>query len=69
MSKLIAHILVGALIAGALMAINEFLIPENLYMSDAFNHFMSACYCLSIIIPCVIYYLKTPRGTDNRGQR
>ena len=69
MSKLIAHILVGALIAGALMAVNEFLVPESLYTSDAFNHFMSACYCLSIIIPCVIYYLKTPRGTDNRGQR
>ena len=69
MSKLIAHILVGAIIAGILMAVNEFLIPESLYTSDAFNHFMSACYCLSIIIPCAIYYIKTPRGTDNRGQR
>ena len=69
MSKLIAHILVGAIIAGILLAVNEYLVPESLYMSDAFNHFMSVCYCLSIIIPCVIYYLKTPRGTDNRGQR
>ena len=69
MSKLIAHSLVGAIIAGILMLVNAFLVPESLYMSDAFNHFMTACYCLSIIIPCVIYYLKTPRGTDNRGQR
>jgi len=69
MSKLIAHILVGAIVAGILMLVNAFLVPENLYMSDSFNHFMSACYCLCIIIPCVIYYLKTPRGTDNRGQR
>jgi hypothetical protein len=69
MSKLIAHIFVGMILVAILMTVNEFLVPESLYMSDAFNHFMTACYCLSIIIPCVIYYLKTPRGTDNRGQR
>lgn len=64
-----AHILVGVLAAAVLMILNETIVPENLYESEAFNHFMSVCYCLSIIIPCAIYYLKTPRGTDNRGQR
>jgi hypothetical protein len=51
------------------MAINEFLVPESLYMNDAFNHFMSVCYFACIIVPCVIYFIKTPPGTNNKGER
>ena len=69
MSKLIARILVGVIVAAVLMAINEFLVPESLYMNDAFNHFMSVCYFACIIVPCVIYFIKTPPGTNNKGER
>jgi hypothetical protein len=66
MSKLIAHILVGITAAAGLVAINEFLVPEDLYMSDSFNHFMSVCYFACIIIPCVIYFIKMPPGTNTK---
>ena len=69
MSKLIAHLLVGIAAAAALMILNATVFPESLHESEAFDRFISVCYVACIIVPCVIYYLKTPRGTDNRGQR
>ena len=69
MSKLMAHILVGVITAAVLMILNETIVPENLYESEAFNHFMSVCYCLSIIIPCAIYFAKNKPGTNNKGER
>ena len=66
MSKLFAHILVGVIAAGALMLLNETVVPESLYESDSFNHFMSVCYFACIIVPCVIYYIKMPPGTNTK---
>ena len=69
MSKIIARIIVGLLIAVALKLISTLLLPETLTASDGFNSFISLCYVACIVVPCAIYFVKAPPGTDNRGQR
>ena len=66
MSKLIAHILVGVITAAVLMILNETIVPENLYESEAFHHFLSVCYFACIIVPCALYFIKMPPGTNTK---
>lgn len=65
MNKLMPYIATGVLLSLALMLINAF-VPVELYYNNTFNHFMSICYFLCIIIPCIIYYIKTPPGESTK---
>ena len=67
MSKLILRIFMGVIAASVLFLFNTFVIPESLSQDDRFNTFMNVCYLACIVVPCAIYYTKTPPGTDNRG--
>ena len=69
MSKIIARIIVGLLVAAALKLISVFLLPASLTASTGFDTFLSACYVACIVVPCVIYFIKTPPGTNNKGER
>ena len=69
MSKIIARIIVGLLVAATLKLISVFLLPASLTASTGFDTFLSVCYFASIIVPCVIYFIKTPPGTNNKGER
>lgn len=69
MSKLMAHILVGVLVAAVLMFIKNMLLPESLRASEAFDTFISLCYVACIVVPCAIYFAKNKPGTNNKGDR
>ena len=69
MSKIIARIIVGLSIAVALKLISILLLPASLTESSGFDTFLSVCCIACIIVPCVIYFVKTPPGTNNKGER
>lgn len=69
MSKIIARIIVGLLIAVALKLVSNMLLPASLTASTGFDTFLSICYMACIVIPCAIYFIKTPPGTNNKGER
>ena len=69
MSKIIARIIVGLLVAVALKLISILLLPASLTESSGFDTFLSACCIACIVVPCVIYFIKAPPGTNNKGER
>jgi len=69
MSKIIARIIVGLLVAVALKLISSLLLPTTITESESFDTVISLCYAACIIVPCVIYFIKTPPGTNNKGER
>jgi hypothetical protein len=69
MSKIIARIIVGLLIAAALKLISVLLLPASLTESTSFDTFLSVCFVACIVVPCVVYFIKTPPGTNNKGER
>jgi hypothetical protein len=69
MSKIIARIIVGLLVAVALKLISSLLLPTTITESESFDTVISLCYAACIIVPCAIYFIKTPPGTNNKGER
>ena len=69
MSKIIARIIVGLLVAVALKLISILLLPVSLTETTGFDTFLSVCYVACIVVPCVIYFVKAPPGTNNKGER
>ncbi len=69
MSKIIARITVGLLVAVALKLISSLLLPTTITESESFDTVISLCYAACIIVPCAIYFIKTPPGTNNKGER
>ena len=67
MSKIIARLFVGILAALVLKLISTLLLPAAITESEGFDTIISLCYAACIIVPCVIYFVKAPPGTDNRG--
>lgn len=69
MSKIIARIIVGLLVAVALKLISILLLPVSLTETTGFDTFLSVCYVACIVVPCAIYFVKAPPGTNNKGER
>ena len=69
MSKIIARIIVGLLVAVALKLISILLLPVSLTETTGFDTFLSVCYVACIVVPCAIYFVKAPPGTNNTGER
>ncbi len=69
MSKIIARIIVGLLVAATLKLISILLLPVSLTETTGFDTFLSVCYVACIVVPCVIYFVKAPPGTNNKGER
>ncbi|MCQ2105499.1 MAG: hypothetical protein MJZ26_06880 [Fibrobacter sp.] len=66
MGKLLAYILPGIIICIALIFFSFNCVSEETSKAIWFNNLMRAGYILSIVIPCVIYYIKTPPGKMNK---
>ena len=69
MSKIIARIIVGLLVAATLKLISILLLPVSLTETTGFDTFLSVCYVACIVVPCAIYFVKAPPGTNNKGER
>ena len=69
MSKIIARIIVGLLVAAALKLISSLLLPASLTESESFDTVISLCYAACIVVPCALYFAKAKPGTNNKGER
>ena len=56
----------GLLVIIAFMAVKIYLIPIDVTFQTWFVYLSAAVYILSVIVPCVIYYLRTPPGIDHK---
>ena len=56
----------GLLVIIAFMAVKMYLIPIDVTFQTWFVYLSAAVYILSVIVPCVIYYLRTPPGIDHK---
>jgi len=66
MNKLVAHMIPGLLVIVAFMAVKMYLVPIDVTFQTWFVYLSAAVYILSVIVPCVIYYLRTPPGIDHK---
>lgn len=66
MNKLVAHMIPGLLVIIAFMAVKMYLVPIDVTFQTWFVYLSAAVYILSVIVPCVIYYLRTPPGIDHK---
>jgi len=56
----------GLLVIVAFMAVKMYLVPIDVTFQTWFVYLSAAVYILSVIVPCVIYYLRTPPGIDHK---
>ena len=66
MNKLVAHMIPGLLVFVAFMAVKAFFVPIEVTFESWFVYLSAAVYILSVVVPCVIYYLRTPPGIDHK---
>jgi hypothetical protein len=66
MNKLVAHMIPGLLVIVAFMAVKNFLVPIDVTFESWFVYLSAAVYVLAVVVPCVIYYLRTPPGIDHK---
>lgn len=62
MSKLLSYLIPGIAFAALLVLVNETLVPATLHKAGWFNNLMAILCLISLIVPCVIYFVKTPPG-------
>lgn len=56
----------GLLVIVAFMVIKVYLVPIDVTFQTWFVYLSAAVYILSVVVPCVIYYLRTPPGIDHK---
>ena len=56
----------GLLVILAFMVVKTYLVPIDVTFQTWFVYLSAAVYILSVIVPCVIYFLRTPPGIDHR---
>lgn len=69
MSKVILRIFLGLIAASLLFLANKYLFPADLTQNESFETLISVGYLACIVIPCAIYFLRNPPGTNNKGER
>lgn len=62
MGRFMLFILPGVAAAILFMVINALCVSEETLKEAWFDYLKCAEYTLSIIIPCILYYIKTPPG-------
>ena len=66
MTKLVAHMIPGLLLILTFAVLKSFVIPLDVTVQPWFQILTAAVFIFSIVIPCVIYYLRTPPGIDHK---
>ena len=56
----------GLLVIVAFMAVKTFFVPIEVTFESWFVYLSAAVYILSVVVPCVVYYLRTPPGIDHK---
>ncbi|MBO7413256.1 MAG: hypothetical protein J6U20_06285 [Fibrobacter sp.] len=66
MTKLVAHMIPGLLLILTFAVLKSFVIPLEVTVQPWFQILTAAVFIFSIVIPCVIYYLRMPPGIDHK---
>lgn len=66
MTKLIAYLVPGVLLMIAFTAVKNFVLSPDVTFSTWFVYLSFAFYMLCVLIPCVLYYLRTPPGISHK---
>lgn len=66
MNKLMSYMLPGLFIIVVFSLIKTFFVSPDVAYSDWFVLLSAIIAPVCVIVPCVIYYLRTPPGVDHR---
>ncbi len=66
MNKLMSYLIPGLLVIVIFALVKTFLVPPDVAVKDWFVYLTAAVMVLGVLIPCVIYYLRTPPGIDHK---
>lgn len=62
MNKLMSYLLPGILVLAVFSLITSFWVPVETSSESWYVYLTLAMWALCIVVPCVVYYLKTPPG-------
>jgi hypothetical protein len=66
MTKLIAHMFPGVFLIVVFSLLKAYVIPAQTTFESWFVYVNFFVWIVCIVVPCVIYYLRTPPGIDHR---
>lgn len=66
MNKLMSYLLPGVLLIVIFSLVKTFVLPPAVTLQEWFVYLTFAVTVLCVVVPCVIYYLRTPPGIDHK---
>ena len=66
MNKLMSYLIPGLLVIVIFALAKTFLVPPDVAVKDWFVYLTAAVMVLGVLVPCIIYYLRTPPGIDHK---
>ncbi len=66
MTKLIAHMLPGVFLIVVFSLLKSYVISPAVTIESWFIYLNFAFFAACVIVPCVIYFLRTPPGIDHK---
>lgn len=66
MNKLMSYLIPGLLVIVIFALVKTFLLPPDVTVREWFVYLTAAVTVLAVVVPCVIYYLRTPPGIDHK---
>ena len=66
MTKLIAHLIPGLILIIAFSLLKSYVISPEVMIESWFVYLNFAFFAACVVIPSVIYFLRTPPGIDHR---
>ena len=66
MNKLMSYLLPGVFLIVACALVKAFLLPPSVTVQEWFVYLTAAVTVLCVMVPCIIYYLRTPPGIDHK---
>ena len=66
MNKLMSYLLPGVFLIVAFALVRAFLLPPSVTVQEWFVYLTAAVTVLCVMVPCIIYYLRTPPGIDHK---
>ena len=66
MNKLMSYLLPGVLLIVIFSLVKTFVLSPAVTVQEWFVYLTFAVTVLCVVVPCVIYYLRTPPGIDHK---
>ena len=66
MNKLMSYLLPGVFLIAVFAIAKTFFLPPAVTVQEWFVYLTVAVTVLCVVVPCAIYYLRTPPGIDHK---